>query len=70
MKMMGVGLAVAILIDATLIRVVMLPALLVLLGNRAWWPTRSKAPAAQPVLEPEPAYAMAVAHADATRGGH
>ena len=68
MKMMGVGLAVAILIDATLIRVVMLPALLVLLGNRAWWPARTAAPAAQPVLEPEPAYAMAVAHADASRG--
>jgi putative drug exporter of the RND superfamily len=38
MKMMGVGLAVAILVDATLIRLVMLPALLVLLGDRAWWP--------------------------------
>ena len=37
MKMMGVGLAVAILVDATLIRLVMLPALLVLLGDRAWW---------------------------------
>ena len=40
MKMMGVGLAVAILLDATLIRLVMLPAVLVLLGERAWWPQR------------------------------
>jgi len=36
MKMMGVGLAVAILVDATIIRLVMLPAVLVLLGERAW----------------------------------
>lgn len=36
MKTMGVGLAVAILVDATLIRLVMLPAILVLLGERVW----------------------------------
>ncbi len=36
MKMMGVGLAAAILVDATLIRLVMLPAALVLLGERVW----------------------------------
>lgn len=36
MKMMGVGLAAAILVDATLIRLVVLPAVLVLLGERAW----------------------------------
>ena len=40
MKMMGVGLSAAILLDATLIRLVMLPAILVLLGERAWWPRR------------------------------
>jgi RND superfamily putative drug exporter len=66
MKMMGVGLAVAILIDATLIRVVMLPALLVLLGRWAWWPNQPKAPEATPVVEAEPAYALAVAEADRT----
>ncbi len=38
MKMMGVGLSVAILFDATLVRLVMLPSILVLLGERAWWP--------------------------------
>jgi putative drug exporter of the RND superfamily len=64
MKMMGVGLAVAVLIDATLIRVVMLPALLVLLGERAWWPKRPSVPEAEPLVEAEPAYAMAVAAAD------
>ncbi|MEO7352376.1 MAG: MMPL family transporter, partial [Marmoricola sp.] len=57
MKMMGVGLSAAILIDATVIRLVMLPAILVLIGDRAWWPSRPKSPVGEPVEEPEPAYA-------------
>jgi putative drug exporter of the RND superfamily len=40
MKQMGIGLAVAVLIDATLVRIVMLPSVLVLLGRKAWWPNR------------------------------
>jgi putative drug exporter of the RND superfamily len=40
MKQMGVGLAAAILIDATIVRVVMLPSILALLGRAAWWPSR------------------------------
>jgi putative drug exporter of the RND superfamily len=64
MKMMGVGLCVAILIDATLIRVVMLPALLTLLGTRAWSPIRPRTAAPVPVVVAEPAYAMAVAETD------
>jgi uncharacterized membrane protein YdfJ with MMPL/SSD domain len=36
-KMMGVGLAVAILIDATLVRAVLLPATMKLLGDRNWY---------------------------------
>ncbi|RKS75671.1 RND superfamily putative drug exporter [Motilibacter peucedani] len=35
-KQMGVGLAAAILIDATVVRAVLLPAALALLGDRAW----------------------------------
>ncbi|WP_181770439.1 MMPL family transporter [Amycolatopsis pittospori] len=35
-KMMGVGMAVAVLIDATLVRGVLLPAFLALLGERVW----------------------------------
>ncbi len=58
MKMMGVGLSAAILIDATVIRLVMLPAILVLLGDRAWWPAKPQAPVGQEVVEPEPAYAL------------
>jgi uncharacterized membrane protein YdfJ with MMPL/SSD domain len=36
-KMMGVGLAVAILIDATIVRAVLLPATMQLLGRRNWY---------------------------------
>ncbi|MFI9581498.1 MMPL family transporter [Streptomyces sp. NPDC052236] len=36
-KMLGVGMAVAILIDATVVRGVLLPAAMALLGERAWW---------------------------------
>jgi len=57
MKTMGVGLAVAILLDATLVRQVLLPAALVLLGEKVWWPGRITAPAGTLVEEPEPAYA-------------
>jgi RND superfamily putative drug exporter len=37
-KMFGVGMAAAILIDATVVRGVLLPAGLALLGDRAWTP--------------------------------
>jgi putative drug exporter of the RND superfamily len=43
MKQMGVGLAVAVLIDATLVRIVMLPSIMVLLGRKAWWPNKLSA---------------------------
>ncbi len=36
-KMLGAGMAVAILIDATVVRGVLLPAAMALLGERAWW---------------------------------
>ena len=49
MKRIGIGLAAAVLIDATLVRVVILPALLVMLGKVAWWPTRISRPVAEPV---------------------
>jgi uncharacterized membrane protein YdfJ with MMPL/SSD domain len=37
MKQLGVGLAVAILIDATIVRAVLLPATMKLLGSRNWY---------------------------------
>jgi uncharacterized membrane protein YdfJ with MMPL/SSD domain len=65
LKQMGVGLATAILIDATIIRGVLLPATMSLLGDRNWWlpswlswlPEVShgadKAPAARPTVKPD-----------------
>jgi RND superfamily putative drug exporter len=40
MKQMGVGLAVAVFIDAMIIRVLVLPSLMTLLGKANWWPGR------------------------------
>jgi RND superfamily putative drug exporter len=70
MKQMGVGLAAAVLIDATVIRGVLLPASLKLLGERTWYlpgplqrllpRPRSEPPAprqAEGTMEPEPAQA-------------
>jgi uncharacterized membrane protein YdfJ with MMPL/SSD domain len=37
MKEMGIGLAAAILIDATIVRAVLLPATMKLLGDRNWY---------------------------------
>jgi RND superfamily putative drug exporter len=42
-KMLGVGLAAAVFIDATLVRGVVLPAALALLGERAWYLPRNLA---------------------------
>lgn len=41
MKQIGFSLAVAVLIDAFVIRIVILPALMLLLGDRCWWPSRN-----------------------------
>ncbi|MFC8224199.1 MMPL family transporter [Streptomyces sp. NPDC057287] len=40
MKQMGFCLAVAVLLDAVIIRLMVLPSVLLLLGERAWWPGR------------------------------
>jgi RND superfamily putative drug exporter len=53
MKQMGVGLAVAVLIDATLVRIVILPSIMVLLGRKAWWPNKLPAAATPEVRQRE-----------------
>lgn len=58
MKMMGVGLSAAILLDATLVRLVMLPAIMVLLGEKVWWPWKPRPVRGEVVSEPEPEYAL------------
>jgi RND superfamily putative drug exporter len=66
MKMMGTGLAVAILLDATIVRMLLVPATMELLGDRNWWLPRwldrllpdidveGKADEAAPLEEEEP----------------
>ncbi len=57
MKQIGVGLAVAILLDVTVVRAVMLPAAMVLLGRANWWAPeflRRRATPAPAVGEPAP----------------
>jgi uncharacterized membrane protein YdfJ with MMPL/SSD domain len=59
LKQLGVGLSVAILIDATIVRAVLLPATMKLLGERNWWlPKRLNW---LPKLEHEPEIAPAAA---------
>ena len=36
-KLMGTGLAIAVLLDATLVRMLLVPATMELLGSRNWW---------------------------------
>ena len=55
MKQLGVGLAVAILLDATIVRAVLLPATMKLLGEWNWWLPRSLH--WLPGVRPEPAAA-------------
>ena len=41
LKLIGLGLAVAIAIDASIVRVVLVPATMELLGNANWWLPRA-----------------------------
>ena len=36
-KMVGLGLAVAVLVDATVVRMLLVPSLMVLMGRANWW---------------------------------
>jgi RND superfamily putative drug exporter len=36
-KMMGIGLSTAVLVDATIVRVVLVPATMRLMGDANWW---------------------------------
>jgi len=44
-KEFAVAIAFAVLLDATVVRALLIPAMLRLLGRRAWWPGRSPPPA-------------------------
>jgi len=71
-KQLGVGLAVAILLDATVVRAVLLPSVLTVLGDRTWWlpgwlswlPDRGRVPAVEEAPAPGETAAAAGAHRD------
>ena len=65
-KQLGIGLAVAILIDATLVRAILLPATMKLLGDRNWY--LPKKLGWLPHIEHEPAVARRLSNvAEGTR---
>jgi RND superfamily putative drug exporter len=41
LSQLGIGLTIAVLLDATVVRIVLLPALMLLIGDRVWWFPRS-----------------------------
>ena len=40
LKLIGIGLATAVLVDATIVRLVLVPAVMQILGERNWWMPR------------------------------
>ena len=52
-KELGVGLAAAILIDALVVRAVLLPSLMAMLGRANWWPSRLSRRSPWVPLEPQ-----------------
>ncbi|HZE37341.1 MAG TPA: MMPL family transporter [Stackebrandtia sp.] len=40
MKQLGFGLTLAVILDAVVVRIMILPAILTLLGRASWWPSR------------------------------
>lgn len=55
MKQIGFVLAVAVLLDAFIIRMLILPALMLLLGQANWWPSRGMRRAQAPAIAAAPA---------------
>jgi len=43
-KMLAIGMAVAVLIDASIVRMILVPAIMAVLGARAWWMPRRLEP--------------------------
>ena len=51
-KLLGVGMIVALILDATLVRLLLVPAIMRLAGNANWWATRATAPLLRPARHP------------------
>lgn len=71
LKQVGLGLAIAVLIDATVVRVVLLPAVMTLLGERNWYLPRwlERLPAVEHgVPAPDPVIPLATGTSEAQAG--
>jgi putative drug exporter of the RND superfamily len=53
-KMVGIGLAAAVIVDATVIRMMLVPALMSLFGKAAWWFPGSRRAQASDIVRPVP----------------
>jgi RND superfamily putative drug exporter len=70
-KMLAIGMAFAVLIDASLVRMCLVPSIMSLLGSRAWWMPHWMEPVVPQLhLEGSPAEAAAPEHALADATGH
>jgi RND superfamily putative drug exporter len=67
-KMLAIGMAVAVLIDASVVRMILVPAIMSLLGSRAWWMPRWLQPVL-PQLHLEGSAAAAAAPAASPASG-
>lgn len=63
LKAIGAGLAIGVVVDATLVRGVLVPALMVLAGRWNWFPASPRPPAAHVDRHPPPAIEGAADHA-------
>jgi RND superfamily putative drug exporter len=54
LKLVGIGLASAIFIDAFVVRMILVPATMRLLGERAWWTPGTKTQTPPPAVDREP----------------
>jgi RND superfamily putative drug exporter len=70
-KMLAIGMAFAVLIDASLVRMCLVPSIMSLLGSRAWWMPHWMEPVVPQLhLEGSPAEAAAPEPALADATGH
>ena len=53
MQLFGLGLTLAVLADATLVRGILVPSFMRLMGRRNWWAPQAARPAARPVRPAE-----------------
>jgi uncharacterized membrane protein YdfJ with MMPL/SSD domain len=49
---LGLTVAAGVLLDTFLVRGMILPGLVTLLGHRNWWPSRRARPAGEPAAQP------------------